>query len=241
MIIDFHAHILPRTDHGCESSAMAHAQLQLMAKNGTEAVVATPHFYPNQDRVSSFLRARDGAIEAMLHKLPMHELPTVYPAAEVLVCEGIDTMEGLEKLTIAGTSVILLEMPFVRWSDDLIRSVLGVRERGLTPVMAHVDRYLKSDVDTLLAEGLYAQLNAESFGMFGTAKRYVPLVEKGQVVALGSDLHGAKPGDYHGFVKAQKKLGKLAEVLFDSTASLLKDAVPITAPKTEPEREKALV
>ena len=239
MIIDFHAHILPRTDHGCASSAMSLAQLQLMKKFGTDAVVATPHFYPNQNTTESFLCARDGAIGAMRAKLPLEDLPAVYPAAEVLVCEGIHKMPGLEELTIAGTNIILLEMPFVRWSDDLIRSVLGVRERGLCPILAHIDRYFYGDVQILLNEGFKAQLNAESFGLFGNYKSLLPHVESGQVVALGSDLHEAKAGDYRRFVKAQKKLGKQAAPLFARTEALLKGAVSITDPT--PEREKTLV
>ncbi len=239
MIIDFHAHILPRTDHGCVSSAMSHAQLQLMKKYGTDAVVATPHFYPNQNNVDSFLRARDGAIGAMRAKLPLEDLPTVYPAAEVLVCEEIHKMPGLEELTVRGTNIILLEMPFVRWSDDLIQSVLGVRERGLCPVLAHIDRYFYDDVQILLKEGIKAQLNAEACGLFGNHKRFMSLMESGQVVALGSDLHEAKAGDYRRFVKAQKKLGKQAAPLFARTEALLKGAVSITDPT--PEREKALV
>ena len=110
MIIDFHAHVLPRCDHGCDHSAMAKNQLLMMRAAGTDAVVATPHFYPNNDRVESFLDGRDGAIEAMHRKLPLEDLPIVYPAAEVLVCPGLHEMEGLESLTVSGTNVILLEI-----------------------------------------------------------------------------------------------------------------------------------
>jgi protein-tyrosine phosphatase len=231
LIIEFHAHILARTDHGCKSSAMALEQLRLMKRYGTDAVVATPHFYPNQDSVESFLDAREGAISAMLKKLPMEELPTVYPAAEVLACEGIHKMKDLEALAVAGTRVILVEMPFTNWSDTLLFSVLGIRERGLCPVLAHIDRYSPERIRPLLDEGMLAQLNAEAFRLFGKGMQYLPLVKKGQVVALGSDLHEAKAGDYARFVKAQKKLGDAAHTVFAATAKLLENAVPITEQK----------
>lgn len=234
MRIDFHAHILPRADHGCDSSVMSEKQLRLMKKAGTDAVVATSHFYPNHDSVESFLDRRDGAMEAMQRKLPLTDLPTVYPAAEVLVCIGMDKMPDLEKLTVAGTSVILLEMPFTYWHDDLLATVRGVSARGLTPVLAHIDRYDPAEVARLLSEtDALAQVNAEAFGLFKNTKALRAYMREGRVVALGSDLHGDKPSDYKRFVKMQKKLGPLAEVVFARTAELLREAEPLTARQSQ--------
>ena len=231
MRIDFHSHILPRTDHGCDSSAMSHRQLLLMKGAGTDAVVATPHFYPNHDSVESFLNRRAGAIEAMLRKLPLAELPTVYPAAEVLVCAGMDKMAGLEQLTVAGTNVILLEMPFTRWHDELIATVRGVSARGLIPVLAHIDRYEPAEVAMLLAETeALAQVNAEAFGLFKSTAALRTYMKEGRVVALGSDLHGDKARAYRRFVRMQRRLGDLAPAVFARTEELLQNAIPIAAP-----------
>ena len=232
MTIDFHAHILPRCDHGCNNSAMSHDQLRLIQSCGTNAVVATPHFYPNEDSIDSFLDGRDGAIDAMRRKLPLEELPTVYAGAEVLVCEGLHKMKGLERLAIEGTNVILLEMPIGRWSDLLMDTVLGVRDRGLTPVLAHIDRYDIHGVMELLNKGILAQVNADAFGLFKNAKPYVELMREGKVVALGSDLHKVKRDRYRHFVRVKRKLGTLADKVFARTAELLKTATPIAAPNT---------
>ena len=230
MKIDFHAHILPRTDHGCDHSAMARNQLLLMKEYGTNAVVATPHFYPNQDSVESFLDRRDGAIIAMKRKIPLDDVPTVYPGAEVLVCASLHKMPELDSLTIKGTKVILLEMPYNVWSDDLIETVRGVSALGFTPVMAHIDRYPAPEVARLLAEtDALAQVNADAFCGIKSTKSLRAYIEEGRVVALGSDLHGDKKRDYKRFVKMQKKLGPLADEVFARTAELLKDAVPLTA------------
>lgn len=235
MIIDFHAHVLPRCDHGCHSSAMALEQLNLIKSAGTDAVVATPHFYPNEDSIASFLAAREGVLDAMREKLPLEALPAVYPAAEVLVCEGLHKMKDLESLAISGTNVILLEMPFRNWSEGLINTVLGVRDRGLVPVLAHIDRYDLEKVAILLDKGILAQVNAEAFGLFKNVKPYVELMRAGKVVALGSDLHEAKRADYKRFLHMQKKLGTVADAVFAKTEALLKNATPLY----RSEREKA--
>lgn len=235
MIIDFHAHIVPRADHGCNGTAMTFEQLKLMQKFGTDAVVATPHFYPNQDRVQSFLDRRDAAIEAMRQKLPLNELPTVFTAAEVLVCPEMHKMEDLEKLAVEGTNVILLEMPFERWNDTLIETVLGVKRRGLIPVLAHIDRYNLDEVRELLSLGIAAQLNAEAFAPFKSTKPLVGFIEAGAVVALGSDLHDAATADYRRFLRMRKKLGARADAVFAKTAELLQGATPL-----QREREKQL-
>lgn len=234
MIIDFHAHILPHTDHGCDGSRIARRQLQLMRRGGTEAVVATPHFYPNNDSVRSFLRRREGAISAMCHKLPLEDLPAVYPAAEVLVCVGMHEMEGLEKLTVAGTNVILLEMPFFRWNDALIETVLGVRARGLCPVLAHIDRYPLEDVQILLQAGMKAQVNAKAFCALQSPKPYVDLMREGKVVALGSDLHGARRAHYARFVRMRKRLGTVSDTVFNASTELLRGARSILDTVNEP-------
>lgn len=226
-MIDFHAHIMPRVDHGCDSMAMAHRQLLHCKAVGVQAVVATPHFYPNRHRVAEFLSWQSGAAEAMREKLPMGDLPLVYAGAEVLVCEGMQHMEGLSQLTVVGTNVILLEMPFARWSTVLLETVLAIREMGLCPVLAHIDRYPLQAVTELLREGITAQLNAEVFAAFGGWRRYLPFVENGSVVALGSDLHGARAKDCRRFLAATEKLGTNAPAIFARTEKLLAGAVPL--------------
>jgi protein-tyrosine phosphatase len=228
-MIDFHSHILPGADHGCDSTATAYRQLAMMHGAGTRAVVATPHFYPHREKPESFLARRREAVDRLLKKMPEGQShPTVYLGAEVLVCAGMQEMEGLESLAIEGTDVILLEMPFTRWGEDLIETVRAIPALGLVPVMAHIDRYPPNLVSRLFARGgLLAQINAEAFSGFGFPKDLRPYLDGGAVVALGSDLHGADAKGYHPFLKMVKKLGGKAEGIFDLSAQLLAEATPI--------------
>ena len=86
IIVDFHSHILPKADHGSDSSAMSFCQLEIIVYGGTSRVVATPHFYPNHHTLDQFLTRRNASAARLASKLPAFA-PTIYVGAEVLVCE----------------------------------------------------------------------------------------------------------------------------------------------------------
>ena len=111
-LIDFHSHILPRLDHGSRSSQVSLSQLQMMQAAGVDTVCATSHFYPQEVLLSSFLEARQGSFNRLLEVSGDMQRPKILLGAEVLICEGLDQMEGLEALCLEGTNVMLLEMPF---------------------------------------------------------------------------------------------------------------------------------
>lgn len=223
MVIDFHAHILPGADHGSRNAETTQRQLEMIAAAGTDAVVATPHFYPHRDNAAAFFSRR----EAALSRLLACKIPTglrIYLGAEVQVCEGLEELEELEALCVRGTNVILLEMPFGDWGQRLTDTVQAIADRGLVPVLAHVDRYPKKKISELLRRGIAAQLNAEPFlGFFGRrrANRYL---KTGSVAALGSDLHGAELGGYGHFLTMRRRLEAQADSVFARTAALLKNA-----------------
>lgn len=221
MIIDMHAHILPGADHGCRDRATAQAQLELIAAGGTDAVVATPHFYPHRDSIAAFLARRAAAVERLRHCVIPARLQ-VFLGAEVQVCVGLDEMEELESLCVQGTKVILLEMPHGKWSARLVATLTAIAERGLVPVLAHIDRYPTREIGRLLEKGMLAQLNAEAFSGFFSRRRAMRYLKGDCVIALGSDLHGAASGSYDAFLQV-RRLTVAAPVLA-RTAALLAGA-----------------
>ena len=62
-LIDFHAHVLPGMDHGCKNITECKKQLSLAMSAGVSTVVATPHFYPHQHNVASFISRRTEALD----------------------------------------------------------------------------------------------------------------------------------------------------------------------------------
>lgn len=54
-IIDFHSHILPGIDDGSRDVSMSLELLKESRNQGIGAVVATPHFYANNNTIDRFL------------------------------------------------------------------------------------------------------------------------------------------------------------------------------------------
>ena len=190
-MIDFIAHILPEADHGCTSSAEAEAQLRLLSEAGVNAVVAAPHFDGRCMTPQGFLTARARG-ERLLADIPRPEGMTVYAGAAIALTGGMHTLPGIADLTVAGTDLLLVELPPEEWNEAMLDTVLGFRSLGLRPVLAHVDRYPARDIEGLFDLGLRGQVNADAFLGIRWLKKFRlrRWIDRGWVVALGSDLHG---------------------------------------------------
>jgi len=224
--IDFHSHILPGADHGSDSVQTSMAQLQIISEAGVNIVVATPHYYPHVHIVSSYILDRDYCFNKLKDAIGENSFGvSLIIGAEVLVCEGLEQMRDLDKLCIKGTNTILLEMPFKPYCDATIQTVKNIADLGLNVVLAHIDRYDYDDVMRLLdMGGLHAQLNTESLKSSANRKRYMSLIKDGTVVALGSDLHGAKKSSYKHFDKVCELLGDNCNVIMKRTESYIENA-----------------
>lgn len=226
MLIDFHAHILPMADHGCDSLATARRQLHLMRQAGIAAVVATPHFYPHRHTVEQFLARQNRGMQLISEMTDAPETPTVLAGAEVLVCSGLERMDGLEQLCIWQTNrVILLELPFQEITEDIWDTICEIEGKGFQPVLAHLDRYEPKVVHRALELKLPIQLNASAFRNVLHRRKWKTLVEQQQVCALGSDLHGVDAGAVRQFQNAVRILGESADILMQRTERLLKQGV----------------
>lgn len=226
MLIDFHAHILPMADHGCDSLATARRQLHLMRQAGIAAVVATPHFYPHRHTVEQFVARQNRGMQLISEMTDAPETPTVLAGAEVLVCSGLERMDGLEQLCIWQTNrVILLELPFQEITEDIWDTICEIEGKGFQPVLAHLDRYEPKVVHRALELKLPIQLNASAFRNVLQRRKWKTLVEQRQVCALGSDLHGVDAGVVRQFQNAVRILGDSADILMQRTERLLKQGV----------------
>ncbi len=186
--IDFHAHILPGTDHGCDCAETARRQLKSAEAAGVCLIVATPHFYPERHSTRSFFARRDEAL-ALLEALGSGI--KIVPGAEVRLCNGLNALPELKMLGIGESGSILIEMPQGPWTAELIDSLLRTKsEQGLNVILAHVERYPSEQIEELFRLGIKGQVNASAFASLTRRGRYYKWIDGGFVVALGSDVHG---------------------------------------------------
>lgn len=224
-MIDYHAHILPGMDHGCKDIETSLKQLELAKAAGVDIILATSHFYPQSDSVESFLKRREKSIDEMktagisidlegkfLFETDFtnyNERPKVIPAAEVLLCEHMEKMEGLEYLRATGTKILLLEMPFQEWTEELLNTLDKLQsDVNYKILMAHIERYSKKQRKLILERGYAVQVNCSFVEKYSKRKIIKEFAKNDLIKALGSDIHKANDG-YRDFNKAKKYLEKL--------------------------------
>ncbi len=198
---DFHSHILPKVDDGSRSVEESLEMLKMLYSQGIKRVVATPHFYANDESVESFVNRRQRASDSISDKLTS-QMPEIITGAEVRYYEGISHLDNLKSLRIGETELLLLEMPECKWTEYILRELTDISSNGrITPVLAHVERcigYQSKDVfNRLLQSGILMQINAGYINNFFTCGKAVKMMKKRQVHFIGSDCHGiqSRPPD----------------------------------------------
>lgn len=195
-VVDFHTHVLPGIDDGSTSVAESLALLRAEAKQGIRHVVATPHFYAQADHPKQFLARRAAAVRRLrgaMEEFP--ELPRLSVGAEVHYFPGIGDAEILSELAIDHGRCVLVEMPMTRWTDRMYRELQRIYDNlGLTPIVAHVDRYIgplqTCGIPERLAElPVLVQANASFFQHFWGKRMALRMLAEGQIHLLGSDCH----------------------------------------------------
>ncbi|MBE7016042.1 MAG: hypothetical protein E7417_04385 [Ruminococcaceae bacterium] len=199
--VDFHAHILPGMDHGSGSITTSRKQLDMAKAAGIKTICATSHFYPHAQSCEDFLEKRKKCFDN-LKKVLKSDDPEIIPGAEVLVCDGLETMKGIEKLCLEGTNILLLEMPFMNWSRGVMETTENLCMRDdLTIVIAHADRYPKESIAWFIQNGIDLQLNIDAFKGLFRKGRYTRWVKNGYAKYLGSDIHHANKNPYYDWKK----------------------------------------
>lgn len=217
MLTDYHCHILPQMDDGAESVEMSLQMIQMMKMQGVKRIVATPHFYAHREKsVNRYLEKRRNAYEKIVQSDA-----DILLGAEVAVEHGISKLPGIDKLRIADSNFILLELPYASFSHWLLEEISDIAyEYGLTPILAHIHRYLglysKSEMAEVLKTDAVLQFNNEAFDNPKEKKFVRTLIKEGYPYVFGSDAHNLtdrKPDWDLLMDKAKREVVDGAEVL----------------------------
>ena len=207
LTLDYHAHILPGCDHGSDSVETSRKQLAMAAAARVRTVCATPHFYPHKESIPSFLQRREASARLLRENLTADALQ-LQLGAEVLICDGMERLDGLSRLCRGETNELLLEMPFYQWSESIWDTLYALCERrDIEIVLAHAERYPPEAIEQLIRDNVALQLNSECLTRPLHRKRYLTWIKNGSVKYLGSDIHMLGNG-YRDFEKCRRLLKK---------------------------------
>jgi protein-tyrosine phosphatase len=190
---DFHTHILPDLDDGSRSVAESLEMLRESARQGVTHLAATPHFYPDFASPDEFLAKRRISWNQLVPHLEPG-MPQIRLGAEVYYYEGICRLNNILSLCIEGTNILLLEMPFAKWSPRMVDGLMELSGRwDIRVLLAHVERYFTYQPekiwDVLRQRGVLMQANGEFFLNRRTRRAAIKLLEHGGIHVLGSDCH----------------------------------------------------
>lgn len=197
---DLHTHILPGMDDGAKSVDISLEMLRMERDQGVDTVVLTPHFYRDRERPEQFLERRRASAESLqdtLMALPeaeMRTMPRLILGAEVAWVPNLPDMSELPKLCMGSSQNLLLELPFTPWNDQMFRQIYELMSRtGITPVIAHVERYLKHQkpehVAELMSLGVPVQVSVEPLLHTLHRGRVLKLLREQKAQFIASDCH----------------------------------------------------
>lgn len=216
---DLHTHTLPSIDDGAKSVEESVKLLRGLKEQGVECVCFTPHYYSHMVPAKEFLRKRKVAFESLKDSIPQGI--EVRLGAEVFVTDYLFSQENvLNKLCYGKSNYMLTEFAYSSdFEDGSYTNLLKLKQKGITPVFAHIERYPKlmknhDKIVDMVNMGILFQTNAVSYCEIGTRKKLLRLVDEGLVHIVATDVHSEKRNSYKYYGAAvkyiEKKLGRAA-------------------------------
>lgn len=196
-MIDLHSHILPGVDDGPPTLEGSLAMAAAAVEDGITAIAATPHV---RDDYPTSAETMERKVHELRGALAEAGLPLrLHPGAEI----ALDRLwsladDELARFGLAGTpAYVLLEFPYVGWAPALPSTVLALRSRGITPVVAHPERNAEVQHDPerlrpVVLSGALVQVTAASVdGRLGRRARRTAfeLVDRDLAHVIASDAH----------------------------------------------------
>jgi len=198
-MIDTHLHVLPAIDDGAGNLREARAMLEQLASIGFTRVVATPHLMMTLSR--EYRLATTNALELITPIASAYGLDMDMGYEHLLTPDLARRLSEGESSTLAESSAVMVELPFIGWPRHTESSLFDLRLAGFRPVLAHPERYVEvqSNPERALAvaqQGVVLQLTFASFaGLYGrVAERTARLLlERGvlqdALIVFATDAH----------------------------------------------------
>jgi protein-tyrosine phosphatase len=181
-------------DDGSRDVSESLEMLSRLKAQFVEIAVLSSHYYREREAIEQFLDRRTRSAAKLAQQFD-GGVPKLLLGAETAFFVDMAAEPDIRKLCIKNTNCLLVEMPFARWTSIVINEIYRlVTVCSLTPIIAHVERYIDDNVNaeavrTLVSFGAVIQSNAEFFLTRRTRKQALKMLENGHIHVFGSDCH----------------------------------------------------
>ncbi len=194
---DIHTHILPGVDDGAKDKEQSREMIKMLKEQGITDIILTPHFYPYETSLDSFIEKRQKAFGEISSYFDEYEI-TPHIGAEVFLVDMLFGMEDISELCIDKTSYILVELPFNEWNQGKVLKMLNklCANFQVTPILAHIEKYPAFFKKSFLKEvnklDYLMQIDIDSLKNPFLKRKIKKYIEKGYIQFAGSDCHNIK-------------------------------------------------
>lgn len=198
MLLDIHSHILYNVDDGAKDIDESFALLSSMALQGITDVIATPHFYPQNDTLEDFKDRVNTSFEELKEKTKDKKLPNIYLGCEILYYHGISKVDSLKDFTLNNSNYLLLEPNPYQIDNTFLKELIYLKEQiGIIPIIPHIERYYKMPgfkklVKFVKENSILTQVNAASFLKRKYNRILKKLVKEDIISFIGTDAHSTQ-------------------------------------------------
>ena len=205
-MIDIHSHIVFEVDDGPKTIEDSRALLEESYRQGVRTIISTSH------RRKGMFETPEAKIEENfkqvqeLAKEIADDLTVLYGAEIYYTSDILDKLEQGKIPRLADSQYALIEFSMITPYKEIHTALSNVLRLGVTPVVAHIERYhcLENDekkVRDLINMGCYTQINSSSVlkpKLFGDTYKFMKkraqfFLEKDLVHFVASDMHNLDP------------------------------------------------
>ena len=237
-MIDIHSHIIFDVDDGPKTLEDSRRLLEESYRQGVRTIISTSHrrkgmFETPEEKIAANFKQVQEVAKQVADDL------TVLYGAEIYYTS--DILKKLEEGTfpnLGGTKYVLIEFSMNTPYKDIHSALGNVIRLGMTPVVAHIERYhcLENDEDRvseLINMGCYMQVNSSNVlkpKLFGDRYKFMKkrvqfFLERDLVHFVASDMHNLDdrpPYMQKAYQIVAKKYGAArAEELFKTNQEIL--------------------
>ncbi len=194
MFIDMHTHFLPKIDDGAADVEISLSMLEESVRQGVELCVATPHcILRDNSCIDKFINDRQKSLEILLNEQKKRQIcvPRILLGAEVYLDNDISKFEGIERLCVEGTRIMLIELPEGKLTRRSAERLYNLNLLNIHPLLAHIERNnINAEFFAELSElDIDYQINAYLFLSFIGRRKLKNIISLNQNLIVSSDMH----------------------------------------------------